>query len=169
MQKLLTKIGLVLLTLFVALAAVRWPARGSTSHLVNRFDQLSTSVAGATATHLFGFGITDDVTPLGSIEFQFCSNNPLPGYSCTAPAGMDASGAVLSAQTGSTGFSVYAPGTTTNTVVLTRAPAPPTPPVGYPNTYTISNIINSTTVDTLYVRVYIYQTTDASGPDTLTL
>jgi hypothetical protein len=166
MPRTLTKTGFVVLVL--ALAIAFWPrsVQGASSHLTNRFDELSTSVAGATATNLFGFGITDDVTPLGSIEFQFCANDPIPGDSCTAPTGMDASGAVLSAQTGSTGFSVYAPGTNANTVVLTRSPAAPTPPVGFPNTYQLDDIINPTTVDTLYVRVYVFQTDDASGPDT---
>jgi hypothetical protein len=58
---------------------------------------------------------------LGSIELQFCSNSPLEDDVCDAPAGFDASGATIAAQSGQSGFSV-AGSSTPNDLILTRPP-----------------------------------------------
>lgn len=125
---------------------------------------MSDSTAGATATHLIGFTINVANVPLGSIKIQYCSNNPLPDTSCDAPVGMDTSGVTLANQTGNTGFGVSSL-TTSNTVILKRLPAIPFP-YGVPNTYQLDNIVNPSSAGSYYIRLYIYQTTDASGPVT---
>ncbi|MGH7236996.1 MAG: hypothetical protein ACREGF_00485 [Candidatus Saccharimonadales bacterium] len=136
-------------------------AHGSAPYVGNRFDQMSSSAAGASATHLLGFTINTVGASLGSIEFQFCSNNPLPLTPCSAPSGLDASGAVLAHQSGNTGFSL-SPLTTANNVILSRTPATPPLP-GVPSTYQLDNIINPASGGSYYIRIYIYPTSDASG------
>lgn len=126
-----------------------------------RYDQLSTSTTSASAVNTVGFIVTDTTDPIGSIEIEFCSNSPIFDDSCTAPAGLDASNAQLTAQTGNTGF-VVASNTTANAVVLTRSPAIPTTT---PNVYTLSSITNPSTLGTYYARIYTYSTTDASGSE----
>ncbi|MGH7196042.1 MAG: hypothetical protein ACREGA_04680 [Candidatus Saccharimonadales bacterium] len=149
---------------FVAVGLISQLAHGITPEVGNRFDQLSNSAAGATATNLIGFTINETSAPLGSIELQFCSNNPLPSTSCTSPNGLDASQAVLKNQTGNTGF-IISPQSTANEVILSHIPANPHPH-GAPNTYQLNNVVNPAQAGSYYVRIYIYPTIDASGAPT---
>src|SRR5665213_3739164 len=64
---------------------------------------MSDSGVGATTTYILSFTIPAPET-LGSIELQFCANDPLIGDICIAPSGFDISSATLSSQTGETGF-----------------------------------------------------------------
>ena len=75
--------------------------------LPNRSVELSNPLVSATSTYKFSFDIAspDDI---GSIRYQFCSDTPLIGTPCTPPTGLDLSAAVLSDQTGETGFSIMA-------------------------------------------------------------
>lgn len=127
--------------------------------LPNRFLQLSTSLPGVAATYKLGFDTQAGET-IGSIELQFCANSPLFGQPCTAPAGFDISNAVLSGQTGETGFTIDVANTTANTLVLTRVPAATS--TGS-STYTLDNVMNPTTVDSFYGRLQTFATIDASG------
>lgn len=136
-------------------------AHGLAPEVSSRYDQMSNSAAGAASTHLLGFTIAATGQLLGSIEFQFCSNNPLPSTPCVSPAGMNAGGAMLVRQSGNTGFSLSSL-TTANDVILSRTPA--TPQLGgIPNNYQLDNIINPASVGSYYIRIYIYPTSDASG------
>jgi hypothetical protein len=137
-------------------------AKAVSQHLSNRFDELTNASAGATTTHLIGFGISSTSTPLGSVRFQFCSNDPLPDLPCNAPTGFNASSAVLSAQSGNTGFSILSE--SANEVVLSRSPA--SNPTTAANTYQLNNVINPSAIGVLYLRLYIYQSTDGSGTET---
>ena len=128
--------------------------------LPDRFDQISDSSAGATATHLIGMTFTDTSSALGSIELEFCSNTPLPTTPCTLPVGLDASGVVLASQSGQTGFSIH-PSSTATKIILTRPPS--TPATASPSTYRLNNIINPTNTGSYYIRLQTFSSTDATG------
>jgi hypothetical protein len=109
-------------------------------------------------------------TTVGSIDLLFCLDpipsepispqNPVDHQPCVTPAGLDVSTAVLSDQTGETGFTILSQ--TTNEIVLTRTPGAVNET---PSTYTFDNIVNP--VDTTHsfaIRLSDYPTTDASGP-----
>ena len=122
---------------------------------------INSAVPGATTSYTVSMTYNNaDVytTTVGSIDLLFC-NDPIPTDPCVAPAGLDASHAVLSSQTGESGFSILSE--SANEIVLTRTPqaAGETP-----SSYTFSNIVNPT--DTAYsfsIRLSDYPTTDASG------
>ncbi len=108
-------------------------------------------------------------TTVGSIDLLFCldpvpsetisSFNPVDHHPCVAPAGLDASHATLSSQTGETGFSILSQ--TTNEIILTRTPGTVNET---PSSYIFDNIVNP--VDTTHsfaIRMSDYPSTDASG------
>lgn len=133
----------------------------SAAELTTRSISISTAQIGAPAQHTFTFTVPSSAV-LGSISFEYCTNSPLEYIACVAPAGLDYTSAALSGQTGNTGFTINAPDTTANRVVLTRGPAAGT--IGASN-YTFSNIINPSTVnETSYIRIATFPTADATGP-----
>ncbi len=75
--------------------------------LVNRSVTLGTSAPLATTTHTFRFDIATSDN-LGSIEFEYCSNDPFVGTTCVAPDGLSLDNAVLAAEAGETGFTKHA-------------------------------------------------------------
>lgn len=125
----------------------------------SRFDKMSDSRAGSIATHQIGFVPQTTSQALGSIAIEFCIDSPVPNDTCTQPPGMDASGVILGAQVGNTGFSVH-PNTTTNRVVLSRVPLNP---VSVPSTYDLENIINPNVNGTVFVRLYLYNSDNGVG------
>lgn len=133
-------------------------AYASNSLLQNRYDQMANANASANTTHLIGFTVTDP-TSIGSVVFEFCSNSPLLPVACVAPPGFSASVAILTAQTGETGFSIH-PSSTINKIILTRVAIAP---VGGPSTYRFTNIINPSLPGTFYLRMSTYLSTDGSG------
>lgn len=165
MTQRLTKLLHHRTTLFVALGLIvvlLWqlfltPVYGA--ELGDRSIKMSSSVAGAVATYEISFDIATP-GPLGSISIQFCSNSPIFPDPCTAPAGMTLAGAVLTGQTGQTGFSL-SPSANPNTLLLSRPAAPST--VG-PVSYTFTGAINPDSNGSYYVRMQTYATSDASGP-----
>jgi hypothetical protein len=126
--------------------------------VTDRSVHLSSSTASATTSHEFEFTIA---TPglIGSLAFEYCSNSPLDNVVCAPPSGFDISGAVLSTQTGETGFAVHA-NTTANRLVLTR---PPAAAAAIPVQYLLDSVVNPDTPGTHYVRIYTYATDDATG------
>ena len=115
---------------------------------------------GATTTHTFTVTFTSS-TNVGSIALEYCTS-PLPEIVCDAPAGLDASAAVLTSQSGETGFSIGS--STQNKIVLTR---PAAPAANNPSVYNFDNITNpSGPPGTFYVRIATYESTDASDPQT---
>lgn len=141
-------------------ACILYLGQAHAEDLPNRFLQLSNSLSGATATYTLGFDILAGET-LGSISLQFCANSPLFGQPCTAPTGFDVSGAVLSSQSGETGFSVDMADTTANTLVLTRVPA--VTATDSPS-YTLDNIVNPTVAGSFYARLQTFASINATGP-----
>lgn len=135
------------------------PAYASYPDLPSRYDELSNSYLAGVSTQLFGFQIVDTTDNLGSIGFEFCSNSPLEDLPCTAPPVFSDSGAILSNQTGNIGFSISS-ASTSNDIILDRAPSPPT--TGN-NTYRFDNITNPDVVGSYYVRITIFSSTNGTG------
>lgn len=145
----------LLTTILLQMASTSYAA----TQLLNRFDKTESSVVGANSRHLIGFTLTDFATPVGSLAFEFCANDPVPEAACTAPTGLDLSGVSLSSQTGETGFSIH-PNSTVSTLVLGRpAVAPTTADIRYE----LSGVINPTTLGTYFIRLYTFSSVDGTG------
>jgi hypothetical protein len=126
--------------------------------LPQRSVTVENATAGATTTYQFQFDIAT-VGSLGSIKAEFCANDPIVTDPCVAPAGFDISAAVLSAQSGETGFAVDA-GTTSNELILSR---PTGPDSAQTVSYTLDNVTNPSSDGAYYVRLFTYASNDASG------
>lgn len=95
----------------------------------------------------------------GSVRMLFCID-PIPHHACVPPAGLDVSGAVLSSQTGETGYSITT--RTSNELVLSR---PPSMVDNDPSSYVFDNIINPTYDEHSYaIRLSTHASSDATGP-----
>lgn len=131
--------------------------------LLSRSVTIGNSQASANTFHRFDFVLPTAGT-LGSIEFEYCSNSPFVGTACTAPNGLNLSGAVIGAQSGASGFSIDG-SSTSNKIVLTRAPSANL--ALQSASYRFDNVINNSDPNsTVYVRVSTFASTDASGPRT---
>ncbi len=128
------------------------------AQITNRSLAIDSSVVSVTTTYVVHLDIVS-VTDVGSIEFEFCSNDPFPGEPCLPSADFDVSSAILSAQFGETGFAVH-PNTTTNRLVLSRVPSAPTPGA---SAYTFDGVVNSSIAGSHYVRVATFITDDGTG------
>ena len=140
---------------------VFWLHASGDQVLPQRSIRLESAAADTITGYTVGFTIATPGT-LGSVELQFCSNDPLVEDPCTVPIGLDVSAATLDAQSGETGFAMGA-GTDTNTIILSRAPASST---AQPVSYSFSNVHNPSSIGSYYVRLTTYATTDASGART---
>lgn len=128
----------------------------ATTTLLQRSLSIGTSKGGATTNHTFSFffPISESV---GSISFQYCTD-PIDVITCVNPTGSDVSGAVLSAQTGETGFAVVS--ASSNMITIGRTPAT----VGnQQNSYSFDNIVNPSNVGPFFVRISAYASSDGSG------
>lgn len=97
---------------------------------------------------------------VGSLDMRFCID-PIPYMPCVTPPGLDVSNAVLSSQTGETGFSIGSK--TSNHIILSRLPSMIS--AGGPSSYKLSNIKNPTDVNQSYsIRLASFSSTDATGP-----
>lgn len=137
-------------------------AKVSAAYMGTRFLKMSDSKAGATnVTYDVSF-TTATAGTIGSIQIQFCSNSTLISDPCTAPVGLDASAATLSAQSGLTGFSISA-ATTANNIVLSRTASA----AGVVTAeFTFDGMTNPATAGSYFVRVNTFASTDTSGPIT---
>jgi hypothetical protein len=134
----------------------------SAADLANRSVTIGSSVASDVTTHAFRFTIPNAMV-LGSVQFEYCTNTPFVGTTCSAPAGLSVVGSSIQSQTGVTGFSIDG-STTANNLILTRVAAAVAPQAV---TITMANVTNPSTVQqTVYVRISTYVTTDASGART---
>ncbi|MEO6513788.1 MAG: hypothetical protein ABIR37_03800 [Candidatus Saccharimonadales bacterium] len=128
--------------------------------LPQRSITIGDNLPSAVTSYLFSTDLSSAVT-VGSIKVEFCSNSPLPNEPCFVPNGFDLSSAVLSSQTGETGFSI-GPGTDAHTLVLTRAPALTTATT---LTFTLDTVTNPSAPGAYFARLQTFPTADASGPD----
>lgn len=132
------------------------------AQVTSRSVTIGSSLPGATTTHRFAFNLASAGT-LGSVEFEYCTNNPFVDTACDAPVGFSAAGAVLQAQAGETGFTIGS-ASTANKIVLTRIPVAN---AAIPVAYTFGNIVNQSGNNApSYVRISTYATDDATGPFT---
>ena len=99
-------------------------------------------------------------TTVGSLDLLFC-NDPIPTDPCDPPAGLNVSNAVLSDQTGITGFTILNSASSANHLVLTRTPGTVTET---PSTYVFDNMVNpADTYNSFSIRLSSYSSTDATG------
>jgi hypothetical protein len=92
------------------------------------------------------------------MRFTYCTT---ASGTCTAPTNLDTSGATIGAQSGATGFTIFAGGTNANEISITRTAASLAPSTAV--SYTFSNVKNPTTTNTsFYVRITDYTGTDAA-------
>lgn len=134
----------------------------SAADLISRSVTIGDSLAGTTTSHNYSFTIPTAGT-IGSIEFEYCENDPFIGQPCIAPLGLDVSSASIDDQSGETGFSIH-PSTTANRLVITRIPSANLAFQGA--SYDIGNVINPSDETSVYVRISTFATDDASGSRT---
>ncbi|MBW3569218.1 hypothetical protein KY385_03770 [Candidatus Parcubacteria bacterium] len=164
MRKRLGKIPVLVLALHLMVApALYFQPKALAENLTNRSITIGSSRPSVTTSHKLDFTIPT-AGPLGSIDFEYCSNNPFIGTACTAPNGLDVSGAAIDNQSGETGFAID-PSTTANRLLITRIPAPNL--ASQPASYDFSNIVNPTAdAPSIFVRISTFATDDGTGPRT---
>lgn len=162
MRKISFKAVPVAMALLIILPIIPLSQKVHASPLSSRSVTIGSSVPDAVNRHTFDFTLAN-VSAVGSIEFEYCSNSPFVGTACTAPAGFSASSATLSSQTGEVGF-IIDPTSTANRIVISR------PPLGVsaiPVQYAFDNIVNQSAPNsTVYVRVATFATTNGTGSRT---
>lgn len=129
--------------------------------LTSRSILLGSSFSSEVTNHRFKF---TTVTPsnIGSVQIEYCSNTPLFGFACVAPAGLNTSSVAILSQSGVTGFSV-SPLTTASTIILNRAVSFNGPSAIDIN---LGNITNPSTDDEVdYVRISVFDNINATGND----
>lgn len=132
-----------------ASAAMRFQERGL---------YMSSTEPGATTSYTISFRYMSPQA-VGSVDMLFCVD-PIPYNPCVTPPGLDVSNAVLSSQSGETGFSVLS--SSANHIVLTR---PPSVILAGGSSYVLDNIVNPTDINQSFsIRLKSHATTDATGP-----
>lgn len=127
--------------------------------LVQRSVRIGSSVASEITSHEFRFTTATNAS-VGSLLFEYCSNLPLYGSPCTAPAGLVVNSSSILTQTGLTGFSLHG-SSNANRLVITRAAAVSAPTIA---NFVFNNITNPSGVNqTVFVRISTHASTDASG------
>lgn len=151
--------GLAALALVAGLAFSAWlPGHAAAAGIINdRSIQISSSIASDTGVeYKVGFTGTSNAN---SIAIDFCSASPLFEDTCTAPAGLSVSSAVLSAQTGTSGWAIVGAATTASHLEIGGATALTG---GTPATLTLTTITNPSTTGAFFARIYTY---GAADPD----
>ena len=130
---------------FVTLAAFISPSIVAAAQVNERSVRLSSSSTSATNT-TYEVSFTS-VGAAGAFVLDFCSNSPLIGQDCTAPAGFNAS----SASSATPGFTDVT-GATSQVIVAGAIGA------ATPVTVAIDGITNPSTAGPLYARIVTYDT-----------
>lgn len=156
------KLMLIAALTFAVPLAHAAPVLAAPGVLSTRSVTVDSATVNAVTAHTFRFTIPS-YQQLGSIKFEYCENNPFVNTPCTAPTGLNVSGATLAVQTGETGFTLMAP-SSPNMLILTRSAVAAS---GVPVMYRFQNIQNPDTAPkTVYVRISTYIATDATGSTT---
>lgn len=148
-----------LIALLLVLFVFVMPA-GAAERFTNRSLLMHSVTPGATTSWDIAL---DYVTPdaLGSLDMYFCES-PIPYDPCVTPAGLDISGATLTAQQGETGFAIS--NHTSKRITLSRTPQMISG-AGVHAKYTLSDIVNPTnSAKSFSIRMTSHATSDASGP-----
>ncbi len=159
LTKKISFVGIIFVLTFSSAVGLFKPAKAA-QLITFRSVDISSAVPGANINEAFSFSLVS-TSSLGSIVFEHCSNSPLPGVACVAPAGYSSSSRNLSAQTGNIGFSIDNANSTVNKIVITRTPSAG---VLGTTTYNFTNITNTNMPGTtIYVRIATYASTDGTG------
>lgn len=134
----------------------------SPAFAMTRFQErgvyMNSSLPGVTTFYTVSFRYIGP-DPVGSVDMLFC-NDPIPQDPCDAPTGLDVSNAVLSNQTGETGFSIASK--SANHILLSRVPNTIINPI---SSYKFDNMINPTdTSEPFSIRLESHGSTDGTGP-----
>ncbi|MDN5275122.1 MAG: hypothetical protein JWP06_1023 [Candidatus Saccharibacteria bacterium] len=145
------------MSLFLAVFIFIVPASAA-MRFQERSLYMNSSVPGATTSYKVSFRYMSLQT-VGSVDMLFCVD-PIPYHPCVTPPGLDTSNAVLSSQSGETGYSILSKNT--DHVILTRSPSLIT--TGG-SSYTLDGIVNPTdTSQSFSIRLQSFSTADATGP-----
>lgn len=126
------------------------------------------SLPGGVVNHFFEFTIPTTGTAIGSIKFEYCTTaaNSLASPACVMPLNMDSTlvgptATTLGSEAGSgaTGFSLNK--TTNGAPFLYKATA--SVPTNGNLKFRLDNVKNTDTEGTFFVRIYTYNSTNATG------
>jgi hypothetical protein len=128
--------------------------------LDHRALQVVNNEAGVTTQYELSFDLMT-AGVLGSVDVQFCANDPLPGTPCVAPVGLDVSAAVMSQQLAGPGdFAIDTTNSTANDLLLTRTPSN----VGaQPVSLDFTGVVNPSAPGAYYVRLQTFAAADGTG------
>ena len=162
-MKNLQKKTTLILALSILIAPVLFFLRADALIIENRKITTSSAIPSqAAVTYNVSFRPAT-ATAVSSIKMDFCTNSPLQTEPCTVPSGLNLnpSAGTLSNQTGNTGFGINLANSDSNTIVLSRTSAV----VNLTQSaYRLTGIRNpSTANETVYVRISLHNTPDASG------
>jgi len=148
-----------LLALILVLFVFVVPVSAST-RFEDRSLYMNSALAGETTDYKISLKFMSP-DPVGSLDMLFCID-PIPYMPCETPPGLDVSNAVLTEQTGETGFAITTQ--TENHILLSRSPSMiPTP--GLSSSYTLSGVVNpSGTIPSFSIRLKSLSTSDGTGP-----
>lgn len=147
------------LAVFIAIFILVIPASAA-MRFQERSLYMQDNEPGNTTSYTVAFRYMSPVV-VGSVDLLFCVD-PIPYHDCVTPPGLNAANAVLSSQTGETGYSILSK--STNHIVLTRAPAMAT---SSGSSYTFDSIVNPTDISQSFsIRMRSHVTTDATGQQT---
>lgn len=145
--------------LALVLAVVIFVAPVSALRFQERSLYMNSTVPGETTSYTVSFRYMSPVA-VGSVDMLFCVD-PIPYHPCVTPPGLDVSNAVLSGQSGETGYTANIQ--SANHIVLTRIPSVIT--ATDPSSYKFDNIVNPTDTTTSFsIRLRSHASTDATGP-----
>lgn len=148
-----------LIALLLVLFVFAVPA-GATTRFENRSLFMQSVTPGATTSYKLSL---DYMTPepVGSLDLQFCMS-PIPHDPCVKPQGLNISQAVLSQQTGETGFTAQV---LSDTHIILSRPPEMIAGAGSKSTYTLDNIVNPVDLSQAFsVRLRSHASTNATGP-----
>ena len=123
---------------------------------------ISNNLPGISTQYNVGFTTQANET-LGSLEIQFCSNNPIVYLACIAPGGFNDSNAVLSNQSGVSGFSINTSLSNAYTIILSRSPSVVNASA---MSFSFSGITNPSSTGEFFARMQTFATYDGTGPAT---
>lgn len=169
MRELGKQTRIVSLCFFVAIVAILPLVQASAAELQPRSLTLvgnthdgadvGTELDGATlpsglVDHQFVFSAPSS-TNVGSIKFEYCT---IASGTCTAPTGVDVTGATLGANSGAiSGLTMSTK--TSNSAILTRTAAAVTPGSV---TVRLDSVVNPSVLGSFFVRITTYSSTDAT-------
>lgn len=147
------------LALFLALVIFISPASAAM-----RFQERSLYMNSATPSETTDYTVSFRyMSPLsvGSVKMLFCID-PIPYHACVTPPGLDASNAVLSDQSGESGYAIL--NKSTNHITLSR-PSSMISSGGPPSAYMFSGIRNpNDPTQSFSIRLQSFASPDATGP-----